>query len=59
MPVTPETLDYEGAQFLLIGEGLGDINKAVEPSSKDEKHDKEKPEAELEKLEEEVSVFAK
>lgn len=53
MPVTPETLDFVGAQFLLIGEGMGDTEKAAEMSSKDEKHDKEKPEDELEKLEEE------
>jgi len=57
MPVTPATLDYEGAQFLLIGEGLGDVKKAVEPVAKDEKHGKEKPEEELEKLEEEVCVI--
>lgn len=54
MPVIPEALDFEGAQFLLIGEGLGNMEKAVEVPKKDEKHEKEKPEEELEKLEEEV-----
>lgn len=56
MPLEPEHLDYEGTQFLVIGEGLGSFGKAVEEMSKDKKDDgKEKPEEEMEKLEEEVS----
>lgn len=57
MPVTPETLDFEGAQFLLIGEGMGKIEKAVEVAQNDQKRKKVKPEVELEKLEEEVCRF--
>ena len=53
MPATPKFLDYANTQFLLIGEGQGDVSKALEPSSKDEKHGKEKPEEEMEKLENE------
>jgi hypothetical protein len=49
-------LDYEGTQFLVIGEGVdGGFGKAVDEAKKDAKDDtKEKPEEELEKLEEEV-----
>ena len=55
-PLEPEFLDYAGAQVLVIGEGLGDLNKATEEQSKDQKDDeKEKPVEEIEKLEEEVS----
>jgi hypothetical protein len=51
-------LDYENTQFLIIGEGFGQLGRAVEEQSKDKKDDeKEAPEEELEKLEEEVSVI--
>ena len=43
-------LNYEYCQILLIGEHL---DKAVEPTKKDQKHDKETPEEEIEKLEHE------
>jgi hypothetical protein len=57
MPLEPELLEYENTQFLVIGEGLGDLGKAVEEQSKDHRDDsKEKPEEELERLEEEVSL---
>jgi hypothetical protein len=57
-PLEPELLDYEGAQALIIGEGLGDMEKAVEEQSRDKKDKgKEKPEEEIEKLEDEVSSF--
>jgi len=47
----PELLDYENAQFLIIGEGLGEFGKAVEPQEEDKKAaEKEDPEEELEKL---------
>lgn len=50
-------LDYDGAQFLIIGEGMGDLGRAVEEQSKDKKDDaKEKPVDEMDKLEEEVSI---
>lgn len=48
--VKPKYLDYANAQFLLIGE---DPTKAVEATQKDQKHHKESPKAELEKLEHE------
>lgn len=54
MPLEPELLNYESTQFLIIGEGLGDMDKAVQEMSKDAKDDaKEKPAEEMEKLEEE------
>lgn len=51
-------LDYEGAQFLVMGEGMGDMEKAVEEQKKD-KEDGEtvKPVVEIEKLEEEASFI--
>jgi len=51
-------LDYDGAQFLIIGEEMGEMGKALEEQSRDAKDDdKEKPEEEMEKLEEEVSFL--
>ncbi|KAJ3560878.1 hypothetical protein NPX13_g9153 [Xylaria arbuscula] len=52
MPSQPHHLDYTNTQFLLIGESSG-IEKATEPQKEDEKEGKEKPEEELEKLEDE------
>ena len=55
MPLEPELLAYEGTQFLLIGEAMGELGKSVEEMSKDKRDgEKEKPEEEMEKLEEEV-----
>jgi hypothetical protein len=49
-------LDYEGAQILVIGEGMDAMGRAVEEQEKDKKDDKtDKPVEEMEKLEEEVS----
>ncbi|TVY52902.1 hypothetical protein LSUE1_G009699, partial [Lachnellula suecica] len=54
MPLEPELLNYDNTQVLLIGEGLGDFGKSVEEQSKDAKDgEKEKPEEEMVKLEEE------
>ncbi|PMD42682.1 hypothetical protein L207DRAFT_543305 [Hyaloscypha variabilis F] len=54
MPLEPELLDYQHTQLLLIGEGQGDFGRAVQEMTKDAKSDeKEKPEEEMEKLEEE------
>ncbi len=53
MPLQPKHLDYENSQILIIGEGMGEIGKAAEQSSKDEKHDKDTPLEEMEKLEHE------
>ncbi|KAM3414162.1 hypothetical protein BST61_g10820 [Cercospora zeina] len=53
MPVHPKHLDYANAAFLLIGENFESSNN-LEPTAKDEEDDnKETPEEELEKLEEE------
>jgi hypothetical protein len=53
-PLEPEMLDYEHTQVLIIGEGMGVLGRAVEELSKDQKDDsKEKPEQELDHLEEE------
>ncbi|KAL1793827.1 hypothetical protein ACET3X_007248 [Alternaria dauci] len=46
----PKYLDYEYCQILLIGEKM---ESGVEPTSKDQKHDKETPKEEIEKLEHE------
>lgn len=50
MPLEPKLLDYENTQFLLIGAEIGKISQGEE---KDQKHDKETPLEELEKLEHE------
>ncbi|KAM3072153.1 hypothetical protein ACMFMG_008610 [Clarireedia jacksonii] len=51
MPLEPELLDYEGAQMLIIGEGQGELGRAVEEQKRDA--GKEKPVEEMEKLGEE------
>lgn len=48
--VQPKHLDYPNVQILLIGEKL---ESAVEPTQKNEKHGKENPKEELDKLEHE------
>lgn len=48
--VKPKYLDHEYCQILLIGENM---DKAVEPTKKNEKHDKETPKEEIEQLEHE------
>ncbi len=56
MPLQAKVLDYDNAQILLIGEESGELHKAVEPSEKDKKHDKETPLEEMEKLEHEDDI---
>lgn len=48
--VKPAYLDHAYCQILLIGEHM---EAGVEPTTKDQKHDKETPREELEKLEHE------
>lgn len=48
--VKTKYLDYENCQILLIGEK---VEKGVEPTTKDKKHDKDAPKEELEQLEHE------
>ena len=56
-PLEPELLNYNNTQLLLIGEGFGVMGKAVEEINKDRKDDsKEKPEEEMQKLEDEVGT---
>jgi hypothetical protein len=54
MPVQKSKyLDYPNAQILLIGEGQDKFGAAVEQTEGDKKEDKETPQEELEKLEDE------
>jgi len=57
MPLQPKLLDYKNTQFLLIGEGIGELGKAVEQQAGDEK--KETPLEEMEKLEHEDEIRVK
>ncbi|KAF7512722.1 hypothetical protein GJ744_000289 [Endocarpon pusillum] len=59
MPLKPKHLDYVNTQFLVIGEGQGDIDKATQPQAQDEKEGKEKPLEELENLEGEDEIRVK
>lgn len=54
MPLVPELLDYENTQMLIIGEGMGEMDKATEEQEADKKDEKkETPSEEMDKLEEE------
>jgi hypothetical protein len=55
-PVEPKYLDYDHAQFLMIG---GDFEKATEQRPKDERENNAAPEQELEKLEGEDEIRVK
>jgi hypothetical protein len=58
MPLEPELLDYANTQFLIIGEGMGNIDAATKEMGQDKKDDeKEKPIEEIQQLEEEVRPF--
>ncbi|EAQ89453.1 hypothetical protein CHGG_06072 [Chaetomium globosum CBS 148.51] len=52
VPTQPKHLDYENAQFLLVGESSG-TEKALAPQEEDEKEGKAEPAEEMEELEEE------
>ena len=53
-PLKPEMLNYENAQFLIIGHGSDALEKAVQPQNgEDKKPEKETPLEEVEKLEHE------
>lgn len=55
LPLEPDFLDYENTQFIIIGEGLGNTNKAMEEQPKDKKDDeKETPQEEIDQLDGEV-----
>lgn len=53
MPLQPKLLDYVNTQFLIIGHAGNDLEKATEQQPLDEKHDKDTPLEEMEKLEHE------
>lgn len=53
MPLQPKVLDYVNAQILLIGNAEDGLGKATIPQPEDEKHDKDAPIEEIEKLEHE------
>ncbi|MCJ1462774.1 hypothetical protein MMC07_001377 [Pseudocyphellaria aurata] len=53
MPLQPKLLDYVNTQFLVIGHAGNDFEKATEQQPVDEKHDKDTPLEEMEKLEQE------
>ncbi|KAL8851104.1 MAG: hypothetical protein Q9221_004000 [Calogaya cf. arnoldii] len=53
MPLEPKLLDYENAQFLIIGHNEGALEKATVPQPEDQKQNKEEPKEEMEKLEHE------
>lgn len=56
IPLEPELLDYDNTQILIIGEGMGSVEKATEEQEGDAKDSKkEAPVEEMEKLEDEVS----
>lgn len=59
MPLQPKLLDYENTQFIVIGEGIGELGKATEQQADDEKHEKDTPLEEMEKLEHEDELRVK
>lgn len=60
MPLQPKMLDYENAQFLIIGHGEDALEKATEPQNGEQKDpEKETPLEEVEKLEHEDEIRVK
>ena len=53
MPLEPKHLDYENAQFLLIGHKDRGLDKATVQQKEDQNEDKDAPLKEMEKLEHE------
>ncbi|KAL8805610.1 MAG: hypothetical protein Q9182_001875 [Xanthomendoza sp. 2 TL-2023] len=53
MPLAPKLLDYENAQFIIIGHKDDALEKATVPQPDDEAENKEAPKEEMEKLEHE------
>jgi hypothetical protein len=58
MPLQPKHLDYPNAQLLIIGESRG-LDHATEALGRDQRHDKETPLEEMEKLEGEDEIRVK
>ena len=59
MPLQPKLLDYENTQFIVISEGIGQLDKATEQQAEDGKHEKDTPLEEMEKLEHEDELRVK
>jgi hypothetical protein len=58
MPLQPKHLDYPNAQLLIIGESHG-LDHATEALDRDQRHGKETPLEEMEKLEGEDEIRVK
>ena len=58
MPLQPKHLDYPNAQFLIIGESRG-LDHATKAMDSDQKHGRETPLEEMEKLEGEDEIRVK
>lgn len=58
MPLQPKHLDYPNTQLLIIGESHG-LDHATEALDRDQRHDKETPLEEMEKLEGEDEIRVK
>lgn len=55
MPLQPKHIDYTNAQLLIIGESHR-LDQATEALDRDQKHGKETPLEEMEKLEDEDQI---
>ncbi len=59
MPLEPELLDYDNTQILIIGEGMGSIEKVTEDQEGEANDNTEEASVEeMEKLEDEVSLLS-
>ena len=58
MPLQPKYLDYPNAQFLIIGESRG-LDHATKAQDRDQRHGRETPLEEMEKLEGEDEIRVK
>ena len=56
MPLDPKHLNFENAQFLLIGSHDEDLSKATKPQEEDKEDKKDTPLEEMEKLENEDEI---
>ena len=59
MPLDPKHLNFENAQFLLIGSHDEDLSKATKPQEEDKEGKKDTPLEEMEKLENEDEIRVK
>ena len=59
MPLQAKHLDYENAQFLIIGHKDDALAKGVAPQKEDQEQNKDEPKEEMEKLEHEDEIRVK